>query len=137
MSQAHYTGRCACGSVHYECGTEPLRMFNCHCRDCQRGTGSGYSALVLFRRDAVKVTGDIKYHSSTSERGTVLDRGFCPNCGNPISMLSKANPGICAVYASSLDDPTLYKPAAQLWIRSSQPWDKFDQAVQCHDMGFP
>jgi hypothetical protein len=111
-------------------------MFNCHCRDCQRASGSGYSPLLVFPRDGVKLTGDIKYYSWTSERGTVLDRGFCPSCGNPISILARANPGVCLLYASSFDDPTLHKPTAEIWTRSAQPWDKFDQAIRCFEKGF-
>jgi hypothetical protein len=52
-------------------------------------------------------------------------------------MSSKANPGIFLVYASSLDDPKKYKPAAQLWTSFAQPWDSVDRAVECHEQGFP
>jgi hypothetical protein len=92
----HFTGGCACGSVRFECSAEPMRMFNCHCTDCQRATGSGHSAVLLYSREAVKLTGDIKYYSWTTDRGTLLDRGFCPTCGNPISSFSKRLFAICA-----------------------------------------
>ena len=36
------TGGCQCGAVRYECAAEPLFTGNCHCRDCQRSTGSAY-----------------------------------------------------------------------------------------------
>jgi len=133
MGEASYAGRCACGSVRYESSAAPLRMFNCHCLNCQRASGSAYSPVLLFRRDAVQLAGDVRYYPSISERGTVLDRGFCPTCGNPVSMLSKANAGICLVYASTLDDPKLYKPSAEIWTRSAQPWDKIDQSVPCFE----
>ena len=133
MAQVHYTGGRACRSVRFECTAEPRRMFNCHCTDCQRATGSGYSAVLVFSRDAVKLTGDIKYYSWTSDRGTLLDRGFCPTCGNPIFILSQANPSICLLYAPSLDDPKLYRPEHQQWMRSAQPWDKFDQTIPCYE----
>jgi len=136
MTQAHYTGGCACRSVRYEASAEPVRMFNCHCRDCQRASGSGYSPIVVFRGEAVKLTGEVKYRSWTSERGTALDRGFCPTCGNPISILVKAYPNAFMVYASSLDDPKLYRPTAQIWTKSAQPWGKFDQTVMSFEKGF-
>jgi hypothetical protein len=137
MAQANYTGGCACRSVLYECSAEPIRMFNCHCRDCQRATGSSHAAVIVFPRDAVKLSGELKFYSSISERGTVLARSFCPTCGNPISMLAQALPGICLVYAPSLDDPTLFKPGAQIWTRSAQPWDTFDAGIPCHETRFP
>src|ERR1700730_8733194 len=40
------TGRCACGAVEYECDGEPVAMLNCHCRDCQRASGSAYAAIL-------------------------------------------------------------------------------------------
>jgi hypothetical protein len=88
---------------------------------------------MVFSREAVKLTGDIKYFTSKSDRGTLLDRGFCPTCGNPISMLPQAIPGICLLYAPSLDDPKLYQPAHHQWTRSAQPWDKFDQSIRCYE----
>jgi hypothetical protein len=87
----------------------------------------------VLSRDAVKLIGDIKYYSSTSERGTSLDRGFRPTCGTPIFILPQAIPSICLLYAPSLDDPKLYRPEHQQWPRSAQPWDKFDQAIPCYE----
>ena len=84
----------------------------------------------MFSRDAVKVTGDVKYYSWTSDRGTLVDRGFCPTCGNPIFLLPQAYPSICLLYAPSLDDPKLYRPAHQQWTRSAQPWDRLDQTIR-------
>lgn len=41
-----FTGGCACGAIRYECSAEPLMSLNCHCRDCQRATGSAYNTVV-------------------------------------------------------------------------------------------
>jgi len=41
------SGGCACGAIHYECSADPLRMLNCHCRDCQQASGSAYAAIVV------------------------------------------------------------------------------------------
>jgi hypothetical protein len=40
------SGGCACGAIHYECNADPVVMLNCHCRDCQRASGSAYAAVV-------------------------------------------------------------------------------------------
>ncbi|PYK62656.1 MAG: aldehyde-activating protein, partial [Verrucomicrobia bacterium] len=41
-----FTGGCTCGAIRYECTAEPIVMFNCHCRDCQRGSGGPYTGVV-------------------------------------------------------------------------------------------
>jgi hypothetical protein len=55
------TGGCACGAVRYECATESVMAFNCHCRDCQRATGGAYVPAVVVPRDALRVTGEVRY----------------------------------------------------------------------------
>ena len=96
---AKYSGRCACGSVSYECDAEPARMINCHCRDCQRASGSAFAALLAFPKDRVKLSGARTYHAVTSERGTVLERGFCPRCGSPMTIKPSARPDALYVQA--------------------------------------
>jgi hypothetical protein len=48
-----FTGGCLCGAIRYECSAEPIVMGNCHCRDCQRATGSAFAAALLVPRNAV------------------------------------------------------------------------------------
>ncbi len=38
-------GGCACGSIRYECKSKPILEYKCHCRACQRASGSGFLAL--------------------------------------------------------------------------------------------
>jgi hypothetical protein len=50
-----FTGGCMCGAIRYECSTEPLAMGICHCRDCQRATGSAFAAALMLPRNAVTI----------------------------------------------------------------------------------
>ena len=126
MENARFTGGCACGQARYEIAAEPLRMVKCHCRDCQRASGSAYAALLAFELASVKLTGELRYYGVTSVRGTLLERGFCPTCGNPVTMKPGARPNVLYIHAGSLDDPSLYRPTAQQWVRSAQDWDYID-----------
>jgi hypothetical protein len=51
-----FTGGCAGGAIRNECLALPLRMLNCHCRDCQLVSGSGFSSCLIMARGAVKLT---------------------------------------------------------------------------------
>lgn len=64
-----FTGGCMCGAVRYECSAEPVFMGNCHCRNCQRVTGTAFAAVILVPRNAVTITGDVKYYETTGIAG--------------------------------------------------------------------
>ena len=55
-----FTGGCACGAIRYECSADPILSLNCHCRDCQRASGSPFATVLLVPQDAVKITGAVK-----------------------------------------------------------------------------
>src|SRR5436189_5654273 len=71
------TGGCACGAIRYEVTAEPIVTFNCHCRDCQKTTGSGYTPVFYAPANAFKITkGMPKYYKTTSEMMGDNIRGF-------------------------------------------------------------
>ena len=128
-----YSGGCACGRVRYEIEGEPHRMITCHCRDCQRASGSAFAPVMAFDRKAVKLTGELKYFAVTSERGNPMERGFCPNCGSPVAIQAPARPEALYIQAGSLDDPSLFKPTAQIWTRSASDWHPIDPRIPHFD----
>lgn len=117
-----FTGGCMCRAIRYKCSAEPIMMVNCHCRDCQQATGTAFAAAMLVLRDAVTITGDVKYYDVTGDSRSIVGRGFCPNCGS--RLFSK--PPILefmGIMAGSLDDPSWFQPEADLYTASAQPWD--------------
>ena len=124
-----FTGGCACGAIRYEVSAEPIVMFNCHCRDCQKTTGGPYTPVVYVPAKAFKITKDSpRYHGTTSEMIGHNQRGFCPECGSRL-FGGKTDRGQ-GIAASSLDDPTLYKPQFEIWTSDAQPWDHMDPNLQ-------
>ena len=88
-------------------------MLNCHCRDCQRATGSAYAAFAIFRKAAVSLKGEPCWYRVIGSSGKPIERGFCPTCGNPMTVRLDA----------ALDDPARYEPAMDLFTASAHPWD--------------
>ena len=64
-----YTGGCTCGAVRYEVTAEPVRSFQCQCRDCQRDTGAGHASVAVFPRAAMRVTGDVVENLRVADSG--------------------------------------------------------------------
>jgi hypothetical protein len=125
MSETKITGGCACGAIRYEVASEPSAMFRCHCRDCQRAGGGAFAPVVYFPKAAFKlISGSIKHFNTPSLRGGENKRGFCADCGSPISGGEKTD-GI-GITAASLDDPTLFTPKADIFTSDVQPWDFLD-----------
>jgi hypothetical protein len=123
-----FAGGCVCGAIRYECTAEPIMMFNCHCRDCQRTTGSAFTPVVYVPANAFKITkGSPRYYSTTSEMAGHNKRGFCPECGPRLfGGASETGQGIAA---SSLDDPSLFSPQVDMWASDAQPWHSMDPKV--------
>ncbi len=55
-------------------------------------------------------------------------RGFCPECGSRVT--GGEGPGAQGIgmTAGSLDDPSWFKPAVDMWVLDAQPWDLMDPA---------
>jgi len=124
------TGGCACGAVHYEIGAEPVFMLNCHCRDCQRATGAAYAPVFVVPRNALRVTGEVKYFKVTGDGGKYVERGFCPTCGSRVLGNLERYPDIVGIMAGSLDDPSLHKPVMDIYTSSAPPWDHMAPDLQ-------
>ncbi|HEY1170708.1 MAG TPA: GFA family protein [Verrucomicrobiae bacterium] len=125
-----FSGGCACGAVRYEASAEPVVMLHCHCRDCQRSSGGPFSSFVVVPTEAFKFTkGELKFHASPSEAGGMTRRGFCTECGSPVMGKPDMVPGIVAIRAGSMDDPSGFNPQMDVWVSDALVWDKMDASL--------
>jgi hypothetical protein len=125
-----FSGGCACGAIRYECSTAPLVLVNCHCRDCQRASGSAYAPTVVVASAALRlVSGEPRHHEVAAESGAIARRAFCPDCGAPLFASTSARPGFVGIRAGSLDDPSWFRASADVWTASAQPWDVMDPSA--------
>src|ERR1041384_6185687 len=77
-------GSCLCGSVKVTLSADPVAVGVCHCRDCQKQTGTSFSLVALVPLGAVEVTGDLGRIDTRGDSGHAVERRFCPRCGSPI-----------------------------------------------------
>ncbi len=130
------SGGCACGSIRYECRSKPMLEYKCHCRACQRASGSGFVALLWVPIDKLVLTAnEPRYYSVEADSGRQLKRGFCPDCGSHVLLLPEL-PGIIFIVAASLDNPSEFKPQQAIWISRAQPWDMLDKSLRQFDQQF-
>ena len=67
---ATMTGRCLCGQVHYTVTGDPAFSGICHCRNCQRYTGSAFETVVAFPSETIKVQGELNHTKTLAIRGS-------------------------------------------------------------------
>jgi hypothetical protein len=115
------TGGCQCGAVRYAFYAEPVSADLCHCRMCQRAMGNLFMAVASVPLEQFAWTAGAP---ATWQSSSVAERGFCRDCGTPLSFryLSRAR---ISVTTGSLDDPARARPTAQTGIESRVPW--FDE----------
>jgi hypothetical protein len=116
------TGGCLCGRVRYTVTGEPVFSGLCHCRNCQRYTGSSFEAVIAFPAPSVSVQGELKTYNDTGDSGQPVRRNFCPNCGSGVIAEADVLPGLTLVLAGTLDETTVFKPTMDVYWSSAQPW---------------
>src|SRR3546814_14422586 len=81
-----WLGGCQCGAARYSVDPEQIRtLCCCHCRDCQKQSGSAFGmSLILPRRAFALEQGELAVWSHRSARGSAKHAHFCPLCGGRI-----------------------------------------------------
>ena len=118
-----YSGQCLCGEICYSVDIEPMFTGNCHCKDCQRSSGSAFIPAMIFPEKHVVVSGEVKYFESQTDSGNMHKRGFCPNCGSQLFARFSNMPGVLGIKAGTLDDSSNYVPKLDFHVGSAAPWD--------------
>ncbi len=115
-------GHCACGNVSYQSAAEPVFTGVCHCKDCQRHSGSAFNIVIGIPTATLSVTGDLKTYTGKGDSGKSVFRKFCPDCGSTIMSEPEAFEGVSIIRVGTLDDTSWIKPAMQIYCDSMQPW---------------
>jgi hypothetical protein len=105
-------------------------MGNCHCRDCQRATGSAYFPAVGMAATAFRLlTGTPAVYEKLADSGHTMRRMFCVQCGSPVFLTNSARANLVVLYAGSMDDSSWIRPTRDIYTASAQPWDHLDPTL--------
>ncbi|HUY28903.1 MAG TPA: GFA family protein [Candidatus Binataceae bacterium] len=117
-------GRCACGAARYQLTADPLIVHACHCRDCQRLTGSAFVInLWIEKRRLAADESALKSFRLEGGTGKPHDVFFCGECGTYLWSNYHGAPGDSRfVRAGTLDNPEAVKPDIHIFTRSKLPW---------------
>jgi hypothetical protein len=117
-------GGCDCGKVRYRLTAEPIMINCCHCRACQRQTGSAFGVNMLIEAENVELLGEEPVaHEVASGSGKGQAVHCCASCGTSVwGVYHAAGDGVRFVRGGTLDDPDLAVPRAHIWTETKQPW---------------
>ncbi|AQV99285.1 hypothetical protein BJN34_36020 (plasmid) [Cupriavidus necator] len=125
-------GGCLCGAVRYESADTAITSVVCHCSQCQKQSGSAFSINLVVPAAGFRVIASAlaTYHD-VGDSGLAVLRHFCTRCGSPVYSELDANPGVVAVKAGTLDDPSRVHPQLHMWRDSAQPWVEIADDAVC------
>jgi len=117
-------GGCDCRYVRYRMETPPLFVHCCHCRWCQRETGTAFALNALIESDRVTVlAGEPELIDTPSLSGLGQKIARCPRCRIALwSHYGGAGPVLRFVRVGTLDNPDLLAPDIHIYTASKQPW---------------
>lgn len=125
-SHARFTadGGCDCRGVRYRLESAPLIVHCCHCRWCQRESGSSFALNAMIEADRVTtLAGEPEIVDTPTESGLGQKVARCPRCRVALwSHYAGSGPVTKFVRVGTLDAPDLLPPDVHIFTASKQPW---------------
>jgi hypothetical protein len=118
------TGGCTCRAVRYRLTRAPLIVHCCHCRWCQRETGSAFVLNALIESaNLERLSGQAELVLTPSKSGKGQQIARCPVCRVALwSHYSGLGAVMSFVRVGTLDDPDRFPPDVHIYTESKQPW---------------
>ena len=129
------TGGCACSAVRYRLTEKPLIVHACHCRDCQKLTGSAFVINLWIERDFLETEASrLKSYRLTAGSGHAHEVFYCESCGTRLWSKFQAVPGdTIMLRAGTLDDPASVTPDVHIFTRSKLPWVRLPDSARAFE----
>ncbi len=117
-------GGCTCRHVRYRLTSRPLFVHCCHCRWCQRDTGTAFALNAMIEADRVELLeGEPEPVMTPTASGKGQKIWRCPRCRIAVwSNYAGAGDSVRFVRVGTLDDPDTMPPDIHIFTMSKQPW---------------
>ncbi len=119
-----FDGGCTCRSVRYRMKGRPLFVHCCHCRWCQRETGSAFALNAMIEADRLEIlSGEVTTVATPTLSGKGQKIARCPTCRVALwSNYAGAGDAVRFVRVGTLDAPERLPPDIQIFTSSKLPW---------------
>ncbi|QDP19311.1 GFA family protein [Sphingomonas xanthus] len=114
---------CRCGQLRATASGDPVRVSVCHCRNCQKRSGSAFAAQVRFADTQVTIEGQSKAFQLASDSGNSATFHFCPDCGTEVFYVNNGKfDEQVAIPLWTFADPHAFAPAFSVWEVRKHGW---------------
>jgi hypothetical protein len=123
-NETTHEGACTCGAVCFELTSKPLFVNCCHCRWCQRESGSAFAINAMIEADrVVLLSGEPEVVNTPSNSGKGQRVARCPHCKIALwSNYGGAGDAVRFVRVGTLKEPDLLPPDIHIFTSTKQPW---------------
>lgn len=119
---------CSCGNIRVRCKGDPVRISVCHRLECQRRTGSAFSAQARFLKENVEFPGgEPSTFVRVGDEGGKATFRFCPRCGSTVWCETGAEPDRIAVTLGAFADPAFPPPRVSVYEERKHAWVAFNE----------
>ncbi len=126
-------GQCLCGEIAFEVVGPLPNIYQCHCSQCRKVTGSSSNSSLLVAQEQFNwLRGSERITSYVDPSGYRSD--FCPRCGIPVPNPFHGKP-LFWVPAGLLESDARIEIAAHIFVGSKASWDSISaNGVQFQEM---
>jgi hypothetical protein len=110
----------------------PAFVLACHCRDCQRRTGTIFHTGAYYDQANVRVDGPAKLYVREGSSGGKVRFYFCPTCGSSVYFSPDLKPEVVGIPVGAFADPTFAPPTVSVYEESMHPWAVMPANAQRH-----
>ena len=124
-------GGCGCGAVRYRVEGDPIFVNNCHCRLCQRQTGSTSVVNAFFESERITLLrGKLTDHAVKAGSGGPHVIRRCAECGSALwSHYPRLGSLGAGLRVGTLDDPGAFRPDAVIFTENKMPWVALPEGI--------
>jgi hypothetical protein len=116
------TGRCMCEQVRFKIEAALVAALYCHCRRCQRRSGTAFSATAATIPGSFRLVAGAELVSS-SRPADGWEKFFCCECGSHLYTTDPADPQKLSVRMGALDSDPGIRPSVHQFTAYAAAWD--------------
>ena len=123
-------GGCYCGAVRYKASGDAMFRAQCHCRECQYGSGGAPNIVMAMPESGFSYIKGAPASFRRSDLDNPVTREFCAECGTQLISKAPGVPGAALIKVGTLDDPSVFgQPQMAIFTVDQQSFHQIPDGV--------